>query len=115
MRGGARDSATIRNNNGETPFMVAVREGNPDMIKAFVYSDRFDVTKKDDNGVPPILAAISINIPLDILESMLQKASLPPRDILDNQNRNAYDYVRSYRNNLASFIKLLDKYQDLKG
>jgi len=115
LRGGARDSSNIRNNNGETPFIVAVKEGQATIVTAFVDSDRFDVTRKDDNGVPPILAAIQIGIDLSALEAMLQKAYLPPRDIMDNRNNDAYWYVRTYRNNNASFIRLLDKYQDIKG
>ena len=115
LQGGARDSSYIRNSNGETPFMVAVREAQPSIIETFVDSDRFDVTRRDDSGIPPILAAISMNIDLGTLEAMLQKSTLPPRDIMDNRNRNAYDYIRLYRNNNASFIRLLDRFQDLKG
>jgi len=114
IRGSGREIETIHNVNGETPLMVAIRNRAPSVIRALVDSDRFDVTKIDDSGISPILEAIRLGIDLNTLEAILQKATLPPRDIMDYQARDAYYYVRQYRNNNVSLVRLLDKYQELK-
>jgi ankyrin repeat protein len=115
MRGGAIASSSYINENGDTPFMIAIREKQTNVIQAFITNQRFDVVKPDENGTPPILIAIKLNIELNLLRTMLQMATLPPADIMDFSGQNAYDYVRSFRGNNSSYIRLLDEFQRLKG
>jgi len=102
------------NSYGETPLIEAIKNQDNQAILKLLNSDRSDITRPDQDGVPPVLAAIKIGIDLDILEAILQKTPLPPADILDRRNKNAYDYVKDFRANNQSYLRLLDKYQELK-
>jgi len=103
------------NSYGETPLIEAIKNQDNQAILRLLNSDRADIQRPDQDGVPPVLAAIKAGIDLDVLEAILQKTPLPPADILDRRNKNAYDYVRDFRANNQSYLRLLDKYQELKG
>ena len=78
-------------------------------------SDRMDISSPDQNGVPPVLVAIKVGIDLNTLDAIIQKTPLAPKAILDKMTKNAYDYVRDYRNNNPEYLEILDKYQKLRG
>jgi len=115
MQNSARDSSYMCNDNGETPFIVAIREGNSDVVSFFLSYDRFDVAKADSLRIPPVLAAIRAGIFLKDLDFMLQKTPLAPKQIMDPQTHDAYWYVLTYKNNNAEYLEILNKHQDNKG
>jgi hypothetical protein len=99
----------------ESAYITAIYERDTTEILSLLRKGSVDTNKPDAEGTPPILIAIKVGIDLSTLETMLQMSSIPPSDILDFGNKNAYDYVKSYRSNNNSYIRLLDKYQDRKG
>jgi ankyrin repeat protein len=109
--------------NGDTAFMIAVKNNSRAMIKLFADSPRFDVTQRPDDGIPPLLFAIQKRLPLPTIQNILDYC-IDAITSVDDRGRDAFQYQSAYSDarsvryddSLLDMLKAADsKYKKLQG
>jgi ankyrin repeat protein len=90
-------STSIVDINDYTAFMIAIKNGNTDMITLFGNSPHFDVTMRPANSdiPPPLLFAIEKKMPLTAIEAIIDTCR-NAMDSVDRKGNGPLDYQDIY-------------------
>jgi len=95
---------TMINRDGDTAFMIAVKNGSRNMIRAFGGYPGFDVTLPLENGIPPLLIALERSLPPVTIQDILDYCSgaIASRD---NRGRGPIEYLDGVSNYRGSDLE----------
>ncbi|MCL2191948.1 MAG: ankyrin repeat domain-containing protein [Treponema sp.] len=89
-------STTLTDINGDTAFIIAVRNNNRAMIRAFGENPRFDVTFSPRGGLPPLLYALDRSLPPSTIRAILDYC-IGAIESRDSRGNGPFEYLERSR------------------